>query len=214
MIRMLVGALLGAVLASSTAHALIFVESADLPNVSSATVGNGAVFIGTLSQGSNSLSGFAGGACIGQAGPVNADCANGDFQDSMLLTVAPGTKIDNITLITSSAFGPVDWRIRFDVSQAFANGSNVNTGVIEMDVAKNGIKRPLPGLPLGAGNYSFSFFNVSIGPLPPGAEEGYDYNWEIIADLEAVPAPASIALLIGGLGGAAGWQRWAGHRRA
>lgn len=206
----LLGLAVGFVLASSAASALTFVEGTDLPNVSAATVSNGAVFVGTLSQGANSLSGSSGGACIGQLSPATADCRNGDFQDSMLLTVAAGTKIDNITLITTSAFGPVDWKIRFDVSQAFANGSNVSTAVIDLDVVKNGINGPLLGLPLGAGNYSFSFFNASTGTMPQGVQEGYDYNWEIIADVEAVPVPASLLLMVGGLAAVAGIRRVTG----
>lgn len=169
-------ALLAAV--SFGANASTVVESTDFPGGSS--FGSGAVSVGTLTLGANSVSGALAGNCV--IGDCNGASA-GDTQDSFLFTIGSGFQVDSIFVTTSNVSGPAGFGASFSLRDP--STSLIFTPFLPLSSTSGNQVTSV----LNAGTYSISVFGQSAT-----AAGAYALDYSIGLNVSAVPIPGAVWL--------------------
>lgn len=150
--------------------------------------------IGLLDLGINTISGSMAGTCV--PGDCNGASA-GDTQDSFLIEIAPGFKIDTVFATTSNIIAPTGFSSSLSVyKDAFSNN------VLSTHMPFNTSSTNLLLTESEAGLYSFSVYGQSA------AEAGtFSLDYSLQVEVSAVPVPAAIWLFGSGFIGLVGIAR-------
>lgn len=189
--KLILSALL--VLCANSAKAITVTEIGDFSGGASFSP-FGESDIGLLDSGINTISGSLAGDCV----PSDCNGASaGDTQDSFLIEIAPGFKIDAVIGTTSNVNGPAGFSSSLSVyKDTFSNN------VLFTNMPVNSTSPSLFLTEVGTGEYSFSVFGQ--GASEAGAFS-LDYSLQI--EVSAVPIPAAAWLFGSGLLGLIGIAR-------
>ena len=171
------------ILSANLANAVTVTEVGDF-NGSASFSQWGESNIGLLDSGINTISGSLAGTC------VPGDCNSaGDSQDSFLIEIASGFKIDSIIATTANIIAPADFSSSLSVYQdAFSNN------VLRTYMPFNTSSAALLLSESGTGLYSFSVYGQNASEA---GDFSFDYSLQI--GVSAVPVPAAVWLFGSGL---------------
>jgi len=178
------------ILSANLANAVTVTEIGDF-NGSASFSTWGESDIGLLDSGINTISGSLAGTCV----PWDCNGASaGDSQDSFLIEIAPGFKIDSIVATTANIIAPAG----FSSSLGVYKDSFSNT-VLWTYMPFNTSSAALLLSESGTGLYSFSVYGQ-------GASEAGDFSldYSLQIGVSAVPIPAAVWLFGSGLLGLVG----------
>lgn len=189
--RLVAAALLSA---SFTANAFTYTEVTDLPGY---IYWEGAVSAGTLDVGSNTISGNLTGNCLLVPGGCNSNFWLEDSGDTIYFAVAPGTRLDRLTVDYAGASGPSGFTFSVFLTNQTQSAIANPWPIYATTPSPSGDlldKKFTDGVFTG-GVYSLSIFGQTA--FEPGPfSMPYSFNLEV----SAVPEPASAALMFcGGL---------------
>ncbi|MCA8869844.1 MAG: hypothetical protein KDA67_14410 [Rhodobacteraceae bacterium] len=185
-------------LSASMATAAAFSEPPDFGDFFSPTNA------GLLSLGSYTMTGGLSTTCVEDVNSTFANCSSGDWMDSLLISLAAGTELDNVQLTISNftltgtmesdslGLGHLGWFI-FDADGVYAVSAGDALRWSQLNFVADSATVTSPYYLQGTGDISF------------------DYNLAFdVVQTAAVPLPAGGLLLLSGLGLAG----WLGRRRS
>ncbi len=154
---------------AANVHAIDYVESGDFPNISD--FGAGAVSVGTLGLGANSITGDLDGEC---SIDTCSDPFTGDSADSFTAIVPRGKIISSVIVTTSSAIGPDGFS-----ATIYGRSPTAHNIIPASFIVLDGTSRNLAVKPIGEGEYSLSVYGQSSEEPGP-----FSFDWTMYIEVE------------------------------
>lgn len=155
---------------ATPANAIEVVEVGDYPNFSD--FGPGAVSVGTLDLGENTITGELAGQCVVDS--CNDPGSTGDSQDSFTLTVDSGARISGFTVTTTHVIGPTGFS-----ATASLRSPTVHRIIPTSFLVLDGTTENLVIRPISEGVYSVSVYGQASEQPGP-----FSFEWTVTIEVE------------------------------
>lgn len=154
---------------AANVQAIDYVESGDFPNISD--FGAGAVSVGTLELGTNSIVGDLDGEC---SIDTCSDPFAGDTADSFTATVPRGMIISSVIVTTSNVIGPDGFS-----ATIYGRSPTTHNIIPASFIVLDGTSRNLAVKPIGEGEYSLSVYGQASEQPGP-----FSFDWTMYIEVE------------------------------